>query len=136
MEARGVLWPSCEAVPCARRRTDGDTAGHLGQTRYCWTLGTDKILLDTWDRRDTAGQLGQTRYCWTLGTDEILLGSWDRRIHELWYKKNKDRLDQQRKKGWVFADTYMLLIIITLQLVYRQWWIIQIHELDAVIYVL
>ena len=39
---------------------------------------------------------------------DILLGSWDRQTHELWYEKNKEKLDQQRKKGWVLAVVYSL----------------------------
>ena len=43
------------------------------------------------------------------GQTDILLGVWDRHIHELWYKKNKDKLDQQRKKGWAFVAMYLLV---------------------------
>ena len=44
----------------------------------------------------------------TGGRTDILLGSWDRQTHELWYKKNKEKLDQQREKGWVLAVMYSL----------------------------
>ena len=43
------------------------------------------------------------------GQTDILLGVWDRHIHELWYKKNKDKLDQQRKKGWAVAAVYLVV---------------------------
>ena len=39
----------------------------------------------------------------TGGQTDILLGSWDRQTHEVWYKKNKEKLDQQRKRGWVLV---------------------------------
>ena len=37
----------------------------------------------------------------TGGRTDILLASWDRQTHEPWYTKNKEKLDQQRKKGFV-----------------------------------
>ena len=44
----------------------------------------------------------------TGGRTDILLGSWDRHTHELWYNKNKEKLDQQRNKGWVLAVVYLV----------------------------
>ena len=47
----------------------------------------------------------------TGGRTDILFGSLDRHTHELWYKKNKEKLDQYRKKGWVLAIVYVYILL-------------------------